>query len=174
MSDSIHTETVAYGFAVADEVVLSETARTRTVFRPEIHAGGVRGHLIRQKRSEDGSWLNTNEVNFAQLPPDCGVRIELDTEATKKLFTKLDKLHELQAGQGVRQGDHTFVVVEEDEVVIVSDHNKAAVIKALLERGLSLESGPRSNDADPDLASKLAAETLQAEKKQPSTSTSWP
>jgi Domain of unknown function (DUF4263) len=166
MSDSIHTESVAYGFAVADEVVLSETARTRTVFRPEIHSGGVRGHLIRQKRSEDGSWLNTNEVNFAQVPPDCGVRIELDTEATKRLFTKLDKLHELQAGQGVRHGDHTFVVVEEDEVVIVTDHNKAAVIKALLERGLSEEFWAALNDADPDLASKLAAGTLQSEREQ--------
>jgi len=166
MPDSIHTESVAYGFALSDEVVLSESAKTRTVFRPAIHGGGVRGHLIRQKRGKDGGWADTNEVNFNAMPADCGVQIELGTDATKELYSKLRQLYEVHKARGVLHGEHRFVVADEDEIVLVTDSNKAAVIKALLEQGLSQEFWAALSDADPDLASQLAAGRLQFDREQ--------
>jgi hypothetical protein len=165
MSDSIHTHSVGRGFAVSDDVVLSESPRTRIVFRPALHGGGVRGHLIRQKRGTDGTWADTNEVNFNQLPPDCGVQIELDTGATSTLFSKLTSLYQVQ-NQGVVHGDHDFVVAEKDEVVVVNDQNKAAIIQALLDQQLSEEFWEALGAADPDLALRLAAGRIQYDREQ--------
>jgi hypothetical protein len=165
MRDSIHTHSVGRGFVVSDDVVLNETARTRTVFRPALHGGGVRGHLIRQKRGADGSWADSNEVNFNQLPPDCGVQIELDTSATSTLFSKLTSLYEVQ-NRGVAPGDHDFVVAERDEVVVVNDQNKAAIIQALLDQQLTEEFWEALGATDPDLALRLAAGRIQYDRQQ--------
>jgi hypothetical protein len=165
MSDSIHTHSVGRGFVVSDDVVLSESPRTRTVFRPALHGGGVRGHVIRQKRGDDGVWADTNEVNFNQLPPDCGVQIELDTTATNRLFTKLTSLYEVQ-NRGIVHGDHDYVVAEKDEVIVVNDQNKAAIIQALLDQQLTEEFWEALSATDPDLASRLAAGRIQYDRQQ--------
>jgi hypothetical protein len=165
MPDSIHTHSVGRGFAVADEIILNESPRTRIVFRPELHGGGVRGHVIRQKIGADGTWADSNEVNFNRVPADCGVRIELDTEATQKLFDKLTHLYQVQ-NQGIAYGDHKFVVAEEHEVVVVNDRNKAAVIQTLVDQGLSEEFWDALSSADPDLAARLAAGRIQYERDQ--------
>jgi hypothetical protein len=165
MSDSIHTHSVGRGFVVSDDVVLSESPRTRTVFRPALHGGGVRGHLIRQKRGADGVWADTNEVNFTQLPPDCGVQIELDTSATNTLFSKLTSLYEVH-NRGIVHGDHDFVVAEKDEVVVVNDQNKAAIIQALLDQQLTEEFWEALSATDPDLALRLAAGRIQYDREQ--------
>jgi hypothetical protein len=165
MPDSIHTHSVGRGFAVSDEIVLDESPRTRIVFRPELHGGGVRGHIIRQKISADGNWADSNEINFNRVPADCGVRIELNTDATQKLFEKLTHIYQVQS-QGVAYGDHKFVVAEEDEVVVVNDRNKAAVIQTLVDQGLSEEFWDTLSAADPDLAARLAAGRIQYEREQ--------
>lgn len=46
MPEFITTHSVARGFAKVDDIELCTTARTRTVFRPGLHAGGVRGAQI--------------------------------------------------------------------------------------------------------------------------------
>jgi hypothetical protein len=153
LADSIKTHYVKRGYATADEIVLSETPKTRTVFRPGLHSGGVRGEIIRQKRSADGSWADTNEVNFNKVPPDCGVAIELDTEATTKLLEKLEQLHQIQE-QGVEYGDTDFVVAKKDEVLLVDDSTKSRAIKELLENGYSEEfwNAPHREGTRPSVA----------------------
>ncbi len=160
MLESIRTHSVGRGIAVTDDLILDETVRTRTLFRPAVHQGGVRGHIIRQKRGNDGLWLDVNEVNFNQLPPDCGVRIELDTGASQRLHERLSQLYALQQ-RGVEPGDRHYVVGEEDEVVIINDSNKAGIIRTLVEQGLSEEVWDALASTDPDLASRLAAGRIQ-------------
>ena len=96
MSETLSTHSVARGFVTSEDIVLSTTPRTRTVFRAGIHAGGVRGFVVRQKVGTDGSWKDTNEVNFTKVSADCGVTIELDTAATAKLYEKLSQLYQLR------------------------------------------------------------------------------
>jgi hypothetical protein len=110
-------------------------------------------------------WADTNEVNFNQLPADCGVQIELDTSATSTLFLKLTSLYEVQ-NQGIAHGDHDFVVAERDEVVVVNDQNKAAVIQALLDQQLTEEFWEALSATDPDLALRLAAGRIQYDRHQ--------
>jgi hypothetical protein len=163
LADSIETRYVKGGYATADEIVLSETPKTRTVFRPGIHPKGVRGEIIRQKKGVDGSWASTNEVNFTTVPPDCGVAIELDTEATAKLLDKLTKLQEVQR-KGVAFGSTKFVVGKEDEVLLVNDSTKSRVMKELLEQGYSEEFWTALAEKEPDLASRLAVAKLHLDR----------
>ncbi len=101
MSDEISTHYVKRGYAVADDIVLTTTKTTRTVFHPAMHGGGVRGSIVRQKIGADGAWKDVSEVDFRKLPPDCGVSVQLDTEATEKLYAKLAQLYEVQRQEPV-------------------------------------------------------------------------
>jgi hypothetical protein len=165
LPDSIKTHYVKGGFATSDDIVLSVTARTRVVFRPGMHSTkGVRGEIIRQKVGEDGTWKDVNEVDFRQLPGDCGVAIELGTEATSKLFEKLTHLYQVQE-QGVQYGDQDFVVAKKDEVLIVDDDTKAKAIKEMLDQGYSEDFWQALTEKDPDLASRLAIAKLQLDRE---------
>ncbi len=165
MKESIITHSRARGFAEADDIVLSKTARTRIVFRAGIHAGGVRGRVIRQKISADDTWKEINEVNFNKLPADCGVSIELDTEATTKLHSKLSQLYELQK-RGVEAGDQRYVIAKENEVLIIDDLNKAEAIQGLLNQGHSEEFWQALSRSNPNLASRLAAAKIQFDRQE--------
>jgi hypothetical protein len=164
VAESIRTHHVKGGYATSDEIVLSTTPRTRTVFRPGLHSGGVRGKVIRQKLGADGSWKDTNEVNFTQVPPDCGVAIELDTAATTKLFEKLEQLYRVQA-QGVERGDQDFVVAKKDEVLLVDDSTKTQAIRELLDQGYSEEFWHALTEKDPDLAERLVVAKIQLDRE---------
>jgi Domain of unknown function (DUF4263) len=164
LADSINTHYVKRGFATSEDIVLSETPKTRTVFRPGLHAGGVRGQIIRQKIGADGAWKEVNEVNFNRLDPDCGVAVELDTEATTKLFEKLQQLYEVQR-KGVPYGDESFVVGKPDEVVLVDDQDKAKAFNAILEQGYSEDFWEALNEKNPDLGSRLAMAKIQLDRQ---------
>ncbi len=149
---------------MSDDIVLCQTARTRTIFRPGMHGGGVRGYIIRQKIGDDGQWADVNEANFTVLPADAGVQIELDTDATQKLYARLTHLYQVQS-QGVAYGDHHYVVAEQDEVVVVNDRNKAHVIQTLVEQNASEDFWTALAEADPDLATRLAAGRIQYDRE---------
>src|SRR5262249_35229024 len=115
MTDPINTHYVKGGFVTTDEIELATTPTTRVVFRPGMHPGGVRGHVIRQKIGDDGKWQDLNEIDFRKLDGDCGVSIELDTEATTKLYGKLEQLYAVQQ-HGPGMGDQSYVVAKKDQV----------------------------------------------------------
>ena len=165
MTESINTRYQKAGYSTTDPVILNKTARTRTVFKPAIHRGGVRGHIIRQKIGADGTWKDTNEVNFTTLPPDCGVSIELDTAATYKLHEKLEQLHTLQK-QGAPIGDQKYVVAKENQVVVINDRTKHHAIEQLLQRGYTKDFWQALIQDDPDLATQLAAAKMQFDREQ--------
>jgi hypothetical protein len=165
MSETLSTHSVTRGFVTSEDIVLSTTPRTRTVFRAGIHTGGVRGHVVRQKIGADGTWRDSNEVNFSRMAADCGVSIELDTAATSKLYEKLTQLYQLQA-QGVEVGNHTYVIVKPEDALIIDDHNKAEAIRGLLNQGYSEEYWEALARSNPDLASRLAAAKIHLDRQQ--------
>jgi hypothetical protein len=164
MSREISTDYIKGGFAESGEVVLSESATTRLVFKPAVHGAGVRGKLIRQKIGADKSWVSTNDVNFLQVPPDGGIQLELDTAATTKLFQHLEDLYKVQA-QGVELGHQQYVVAKKGDVVLVDDEAKANAIRELVEQGHSAEVWQELVAQDPDLATRLAVGQLQMERR---------
>lgn len=165
MADEINTHYVKGGFAVADDVVLVQTSTTRTIFRPAIHGGGVRGQLIRQKIGIDGKWADINEVDFRRLPADAGVAIDLDTAGTKQLHDKLNTLYEVQ-GQGVEFGDQKYVVAKENEVIIVDSESKRRAIQEIIDKGYSEEFWQNLARKNPDLATRLAVAQIQIDRQE--------
>lgn len=165
MAGTIETHYVKGGFATAGEVVLAQTKTTRTIFRPAVHGGGVRGELIRQKIGKGGGWVTVNEVNFRQLAADCGVALELDTAATKLLYERLTQLYEVQ-GNGVELGDQKYVVAKENEVLLVDDRSKRKAIQELLDQGHSEEIWQVLAQKNPDLASRLAVAQVQVNRQE--------
>lgn len=165
MSEVINTHYQRSGYSTADDVVLNETSRTRTVFRPGLHTGGVRGYVIRQKIGADGTWKDVNEVNFSTLAPDCGVKIELDTTATQRLREKLDQLYKLQE-QGVPRADQSYVVAKQNQVLVIDDQTKHRAIQQLLQKGYTEDFWEALLRDKPDLATRLAAAKIQFDREQ--------
>jgi hypothetical protein len=165
LSEIVNTYQVADGFAASDDIVLEETPKTRLLFRPGIHNNGVRGYLVRQKRGRAGTWCEVNDINFTSMPPDCGVRIELTTQATSRLYDKLDQLYTVQS-QGIEPGDQSFVLARQDEAVVIDDSNKATAIRALLDKGYSEEFWNALTQDDPDLATRLAIAKVEFDRRQ--------
>jgi hypothetical protein len=165
MSDSIITHSVAIDFIRAEDMVLSTSGRTRVIFRAGIHIGGIRGYIIRQKIGKDGTWKDTKEVNFTHVPADCGVSIELDTEATSRLYARLTQLNLIHQA-GAEHGDQTYIVGAADKTIVVNDQNKAAAIRELLDRGCSEDFWRELTKSNPDLATRLAAARMQYERRQ--------
>jgi hypothetical protein len=166
MPELITTRSVTRGIVEAEEIELCKTARTRVVFRGGIHEGGVRGFIIRQKIGADGTWKDTNEVNFTHVPADCGVIIELSTEATGNLYARLSQLKEVLRQRGIEHGEQTYIVGTPDETIVVNDQNKAAAIRELLDHGYSEDFWQELAKSNPDLATRLAAARMQYERRQ--------
>lgn len=134
MSDRVTTNYKKGGYAESDDVVLSTAPTTRVIFRGGLHPGGVRGKIIRQKIGADKTWGDVNEVNFSSMPPDSGVKIDLDTEAVSKLRNHLDQLDAVQS-EGVRTGRQELVVAPEDQVIRVTENNRREVLRQLAQSG---------------------------------------
>jgi len=165
VSDAINTRYVKGGFATADDIVLATTPNTRTVFHPAVHNDGVRGQIVRQKIGTDGTWKDVSEVDFRKLPPDCGVSIELNTEATEKLHDKLTQLYEVQR-QGVALGDQRYVVARESKALVIDDRSKARVIRTLLDQGHSEDLWRSLAQNNPNLATRLALAQIQLDRQE--------
>ena len=165
VDDSINTYYLKQGYASSDAIILSATKTTRTIFCPGIHAKGVRGYVLRQKIGSDGAWKDVNEVKFNHVPADCGVQIELDTNATALLYSRLSHLYEIQK-QGVARGHQRYVVARQEKVLIIDDENKAKAIQDLLDQGHSEEFWQALLGKAPDLAARLAAAKIQFDREQ--------
>jgi hypothetical protein len=164
-NDSITTYSIAPAINAVEDIVLSESPRTRVVFRAMIHSGGVRGFLIRQKIGSDDTWKDLNEVDFRTVPADCGVSIELRTDALEILREKLAQLDALYQ-RGLEAGDQTYIVGTARETIVVNDRTKAAAIQQLLEQGHSQEFWRALTKSDPDLATRLAAAQLHYKRQE--------
>jgi hypothetical protein len=165
VDDSINTYYLKAGYARSDEIILSVTKTTRTIFVPGVHSKGVNGRIIRQKIGKDGTWKEVNEVNFNHVAADCGVHIKLDTDATARLYSRLSDLYDIQK-QGVATGHQRYVVAKQEKVLIIDDENKAKAIQDLLDRGHSEEFWRALIEADPNLAAQLAAAKIQFDREQ--------
>ena len=153
--DTITTRSVGRGFAEIEEAFpLDETPRTKTVFQAQIHAGGVRGQIIRYRKG-NGDSTELVPVNFNQLHEGEGVKIELGTDAAKRLDEAFAKLTQLLREQGVQYGEHQFSINAAGALVI-TDENKAAVVRGLLDQNLSEEFWAQLAENNPNLATRLS------------------
>jgi len=161
MSDSkelvIQTESIGRGFAKTNNVVLEITPTTALIFSPEIHAGGVRGNLVRFKKNKDDKWEELEKVDFRSLKLHEGAKIELGTAQLQKLLDEVSQRQKI-VNQGVDYGYNEYRLLEEnDNVLVVNDKNKKEILEQILSSGYSDDFWELLRVSNPGLADKLSS-----------------
>lgn len=160
MPDYVETQSVARGVAKSDPVIIGATSKTRIVFEPVIHDGGVRGVLNRQNKDSSGQWTDVTDADFRK--PGTAVSILLDTNTLKTLYDALTKLYAVQEN-GVMRGIHDYVVARKDEIVITNE-NLSQVIQELIDQNHSETFWQTLVECQSDLAVRLAESQIQRER----------
>lgn len=159
--ERITTKSLGRDFVdIPQEFVLEETARTKTVFKAEMHSKGIRGHIIRYRKDADGCCQEIIPTNFNELHANDGIKIDLPTGSLQILYEKVKELTKILESKGIRYGEREYVVTDSSSLII-TDANKAAVIKALLDKNLGEDVWKQFAVANPDIATRLAFSQIQ-------------
>lgn len=155
--DKITTTSVSNGFLKVNEFILSDTPQTQIVFQPELHQGGVRGKIIRFKKSKNGERINPASVDFKTLKENEGIAIELGTESITNLLAAISQLNTILESQGIRNGIHRYHVSTFPDI---NDENKMILIQKILNADYGEDVWNQLNNFSPDLATRLAYSKL--------------
>lgn len=165
MTEVIETISVGKGFVKSEWILLEQSPTTALVFQPEIHDGGVRGHLVRFKKGKDNTWEEMKEQDFRSLKIGEGVRIDLRTDQVAKLYESISKFREISA-KGVEHGRERYVVGKEEEVLIVTDTNIRNTILQILSKGFTEEFWKELIKTNPAEATKLSLSQIKSEREK--------
>lgn len=167
MNDIITTKSVGTGIAeVEEDFILCEEPMSRLVFHAQIHNRGIRGKIIRQRReSRDDSWLPDRAIDIRTLGKNESINLEVNTEAVKKLYLAISKLANILKQRGMEYGENRYTVVDPDSVVI-TDENKVAYIKKIIEAGYGEEVWNNLAESNPPLMTKLSYARLQGTRQK--------
>lgn len=125
MENKINTKTVGRGIAKVEDFILSEEKMSRLIFRPQIHNGGIRGRLIRQRReSEDDVWNDEKSIDIRTLGKNETINIDIPTEGVLVLYKAIRQLATILREEGVGYGDNSYKIVDDKDIVITDDNKK--------------------------------------------------
>lgn len=167
MGDIITTKSIGVGIAkVKEDFILSEEPMSRLIFHAQIHKGGIRGKIIRQRRaSKNDAWIPDKAIDIRTLGKKEAINLELNTEAVKKLYLAILKSANILKQRGIEYGEHKYAVVDPASVII-TDENKVAYIKKILDAGYSEDIWNNLTESNPPLATKLAHARIQDVKQK--------
>jgi hypothetical protein len=155
--------------AVGEGRVLSSTSTTRKfllwelVTNPHNPEAKVKATLVHQRKTPRGTWENEPSPSLCAIKAGEARKFILDSEETLNLHKELNNLFAIGDEMGIRPGDSRLVVAPEAEV-IVTDRNRATIIKSLLSKGYSDEIWHTLIETHPDLATRLAYARIQSER----------
>ncbi len=166
MNQAITTKSIGRGIAEVGAIVLEEKPLSKLIFKPQIHNRGIRGFIIRQKRSNKSEeWKDEQSIKLKDLADVDGVNFEIPTEGILNLFIGIKKLAVILRENGVEYGENHYEIVDPNSVII-TDENKAQFIKKILEAGYEEETWESIVELNPDLATKLSYARIQIERKK--------
>jgi len=167
MEDIITTKSIGAGIAeVKEDFILSEEPMSRLVFHAQIHQGGIRGKIIRQRReSKADVWIPDKAINIRTLGKKESINLDVNTEAVRKLYLAILKLAKILRQRGVEYGEHKYAVVDPASVII-TDENRVAYIKKILGAGYSEDVWNNLVESNPPLATKLSYARIRDEKQK--------
>lgn len=166
MGDIITTKRIGAGIAdVEEDFILCEEPMSRLVFHAQIHRRGIRGKIIRQRReSKDDSWIPDKAIDIRSLGKNESINLDVNTEAVKELYLAILKLANILKQRGVEYGQNKYAVVDPDSIII-TDENKAAYIKKIIEAGYDQEVWNNLAELNPPLVTKLSYARIQNTKQ---------
>jgi len=113
------TSTSAHS-AICSDIVIRQSEIVRLVFRPEIvdnprdPRACIRGTFIYQKKGKGSDWDDVRFTSLATLKKGEGYQLEIKSGELLPLLLQLGALYRLHRRQGVPQGRHQFVRLEEN------------------------------------------------------------
>lgn len=158
-SKRVLARAVTDGFTDLGDYVLDTTARTQTVFRAENSSKGPRGWLIRLKKGPNG-FAEVNDVSFTQVAPDCGIKIELHSDALRELTDQLIALREIDDQFGTKSGVYRVTRGRPEQ------SEEEQIVRRLVAAGAGADLWDALTSVDPDTASQVAWLRVQHDRLQ--------
>lgn len=167
MNDIIRTDTIGQGIAETTPVVLKGTANIRLVFYPMVHDGGVRGRLVRYKKTTKQKWSDLKPVDFKKQILKTGefFEVELKTDTLEKFVEEIKKRKNI-VSDGIEYGSHEYLTIEKNRVIIIDDTNKKQILEQILEKGYTDEYWNLIKESMPDIADRLVNSQVQENKRK--------
>lgn len=165
-----HYKTVStspYSARLVEPIVIEQSSTTRKVLIVDINdkkkaVGETVGiTLVHQRRKGNAEWEDVTAISLSTLKGGEGVRLDLNSKTTKKLYDQLTKLYALVSEEGVQFGEQEFTVAKADEIIKVTKDRKV-LIERLLSENYGDEVWNELVSLNPDLATRLSLARLHA------------
>jgi hypothetical protein len=151
---------------LAEPVVIEENTTTRKVLIVDLNdrkkdVGETVGiTLVHQRKKRNDEWEDVESINLNSLKGGEGVKLNLDSKNTRKIYDELTKLYALVDKEGVKYGVQEFSIAKADEIIQVPKDRKT-FIERLLEENYGEEVWNELISSNPDLATKLSLARIQ-------------
>ncbi|MEK9152688.1 MAG: Shedu immune nuclease family protein [Patescibacteria group bacterium] len=147
------------------DIVLSEKATTRKIMKatlvenPRDPDAGFKIVLIHQRKSLKSQWENIEAINLNTLKAGEGVRLDLDSQETRKLLQELQNIQAIRFETGVPVGEHSLTVIRGNPTLL----EKLNELMASPDEAASLLDAIKR--LQPDLVSKMSYIKVAEERK---------
>lgn len=152
---------------LADPVIIEQNTTTRKVLMVDLNdtkkdIGETVGiTIVHQRKKNNDEWEDIECINLNSLKGGEGVKIDLDSKNTKKVYDELTKIYKLVNKEGVKYGVQEFSIAKADEIIQVTKDRKT-VIERLLAENYGEEVWDELISSNPDLATKLSYARIQS------------
>ncbi len=158
--------TSPYSARLVDPIVIEENNTTRKVLIVDLNnrkteIGETVGiTIVHQRKKNSDDWEDVESINLNSLKGGEGVKLNLDSKNTKKIFDELTKLYALIDQEGVQYGVQEFSIAKADEIIKIPKDRKT-IIERLLAENYGEEVWNELISANPDLATRLSFARIQ-------------
>jgi hypothetical protein len=158
--------TSAYSAVLADPIIIEETGTTRKVLIVDLNdrkkdIGETVGiTIVHQRKKGKSEWESVKSIPLSSLKGGDGVKLNLDSKTTRKVYEELTKLYALVDKEGVTYGISDFTIASADEIIRVSKDRKT-IIERLLAENHADEFWHELIGSNPDLATRLSIARIQ-------------
>lgn len=158
--------TSLYSARLAEPIIIEENTSTRKILvvdlnDKKIEVGETVGiTIVHQRKKKNDKWEDVESINLNSLKGGEGVKLNLDSKNTRKIYEELTKLYTLVEKEGVQYGVQEFTIASADEIIKVPKDRKT-VIERLLAENYGEEVWNELISSNPDLATKLSLARIQ-------------
>lgn len=152
------------------QIYIAPAGTTRKVLRATIVKNTknpqekVKVCLFHQRKTSSGIWDDIESVNLSTLKGGEGIKLDLNSSTTYKLFEELSYIYSLAQSGEYGSGIHDLIVGRAEEMVRVPA-SRAATIRQLIEAGFSEEVWMEIQTNNPDLADRLSKAKIQEDRE---------
>jgi len=162
--------TSKYSARLLDPVVIEETKNTRKVLVVDLNDKKLAENetvgitIVHQRKNFKEGWEDIESIRLSSLKGGEGVRLNLDSKTTRRLYEELTKLYTLVKEKGVSFGINEFTIAKADEIIRVPK-DRILIIERLLEENAE-EIWKELERKDPDLATRFSLAKIQTDRSK--------